>query len=449
MDVSINRVRSEATWGAEALPVAPEGSQSFWDLRLAQEVAQIQPLFRGLTLCLSQAWGGLEKVAVQDALTLASLGLKTFFLCLEGSAVHRALLESRQQVPSLEVVALERVPQNLLDWRLRRVLLDLIGSGVNLIHSHQTTLLGSLVPWLWGARRSIPLVLTRHILNAHNKKDWIHRALYQRVDYLTVVSHAIRQNMLDTHPIASGRVRVVHLGLDFEVFSVDRFSAQEISDQRAAWGVDSQTVAVGLVGRIDPAKGQATLIQAAAGLKRGRSSLAQGREKLKFILVGEETVGSDPAYRQELEQMISQFNLDAEVVFTGYQKEIARVMRALDLFVMPSRQEAFGLVAIEAMAMECPVILSRGGSAEEIVGLSGERGLYTRPEDAFDLQTQIRFLLEHPRERVEMGRRGRAWVLEHFDWRKRVVETLQLYQRAYRRRQGRLGPEEAPPGVTK
>ena len=62
------------------------------------------------------------------------------------------------------------------------------------------------------------------------------------------------------------------------------------------------------------------------------------------------------------------FHLEEFVHFAGYQENIPEVMRAFDIFVMPSRQETFGLVAIEAMAMECPIVISSGGSAAEIVG---------------------------------------------------------------------------------
>jgi glycosyltransferase involved in cell wall biosynthesis len=131
--------------------------------------------------------------------------------------------------------------------------------------------------------------------------------------------------------------------------------------------------------------------------------------------------------------MVQQFRLEDHVVFAGYQENIPEVMRSFDILVMPSRQEAFGLVAIEAMAMECPIIISRGGSAAEIVG-EEEYGLLTRPEDAFDLQRQLRHLIDHPEVRAEMGRKARAHVMAHYDRQVRIERTLELYNRALRRR---------------
>jgi L-malate glycosyltransferase len=159
-------------------------------------------------------------------------------------------------------------------------------------------------------------------------------------------------------------------------------------------------------------------------------------EKLKFVIVGEETLGSEGGHLEELKEMVRQFGLEESVVFAGYQENIPEVMRAFDVFVMPSRQEAFGLVAIEAMAMECPILISSGGSAEEIVGSreNGEFGLTVRPDDAFDLQNQLRFLIDHPIERVQMGQRGRQHVKANYDRQIRIQRTLNLYDRVLRAR---------------
>jgi glycosyltransferase involved in cell wall biosynthesis len=156
-------------------------------------------------------------------------------------------------------------------------------------------------------------------------------------------------------------------------------------------------------------------------------------KKLKFVIVGEETLGSASTHLAELKEMVAQFGLEDLVIFAGYQENIPEVMRSFDVFVMPSRQEAFGLVAIEAMAMECPIVISSGGSSEEIVG-DEEFGLTMRPDDAFDLQRQLRHLLSRPEERVTMGKRAREHVRKNYDRRARLVKTLELYAKGLRRR---------------
>lgn len=387
-------------------------------------------------VCLSQSWGGLEQVAASDALDVGALGLKTKVICLEDSPIHRHL-SSRSEV---QTVPLSFRPRNYFDLKMRSEVSRLVSDGCNILHTHQTSILGSLVPWIW-SEPTVSMIASRHIMNGHRKKSFLHRAIYRRVDALLVMSQTLRQNILATHAIADRKVKVVSLGLDFDRFDPSKVRRASV---RAQWGADSDTIVIGLVGRIDPAKGQATFIKAAAGLLKG----SEAHHKFKFVIVGDETRGSSLNYLKDLKEMVAQFRLEDYVVFTGFQENIPEIMSALDVFVMPSRQEAFGLVAIEAMAMACPVIISQGGSAEEIVGTGGalmrsadpsgqalERcGLIMRPDDAFDLQQKLKYLLEHPSERVEMGKRARARVLQHYDRKLRLRRTLEIYERALRRR---------------
>ena len=388
-------------------------------------VQEIRPGMFALVVCLSNSWGGLEQVAANDALDLAELGLKIRVMCIEGSPIHKFLTQQLAQRPSMSLVAVEEGPRKFFDFKLRALILDQIAQGVTLIHTHQTSLLGSIVPWVWNMPR-LALFASRHIMNNHNKRDFLHRLIYSRVDKLIVMSHALRRNVMHTHSIRERQVKVVSLGLDFKAFD----SADvDTTAQRAKWGADDETVVIGVVGRIDPAKGQATFIRAAAGL----SKTSKKGEKLKFVVVGEETRGSEAKYLEELKEIVRQFGLEHLVIFTGFQKNIPEVMRSLDIFVMPSRQETFGLVAIEAMAMETPIIISKGGSSTEIVG-EDEFGLTMRPDDAFDLQRQLRYLLDRPDERKEMGRRARDHVKTNYDRSVRIQKTLSLYERVLRSR---------------
>ena len=374
-----------------------------------------------LVVCLSHSWGGLEQVAAQDSIDRAELGLKVRVLVLEGSPIHENLARKEQVLP----IPLTFRPRDTFDFKMKAELDRLIGDGVNLIHTHQTSLLGSIVPWLWG-KPHVAAFASRHIMSGHHKRSLFHRMIYSRLDYLLVMSQTLRKNVMATHTTRERQVKVVNLGLDFDVFDPGKVDPLR---QRASWGADPDTIVVGLVGRIDPAKGQATFIRAAAGVLKNLGH----KRKLRFVMVGEETLGRASNHLGELKEMVAQFRIDEHVVFAGYQQNIPEVMRSIDLLVMPSRQEAFGLVAIEAMAMGCPIIISRGGSADEIVG-NEEYGLLTRPEDAFDLQGQLCRLIEDPGLRLQMGRRAREHVMRNYDRKFRITRTLELYQRALRRR---------------
>ena len=403
-----------------------DGSASQTKREIAELTESLTTRLHERVVCLSHSWGGLEQVAANDAIDRGLLGLDVGVICLEGSPIHENL-KNRSEV---KVQPINFRPRDVLDFKLKKVLEDHFNSGVNLLHVHQTTLLGSIVPWLWNEPQ-VALFVSRHIMNTHSKRDFYHRALYSRVDSLVVMSQTLRENVLSTHAIRDKQVKVVNLGLDFSIFDPVRVDAKK---QRAVWGGDDDTLVIGLVGRIDPAKGQATFVRAAAGLLSyyGREH-SKGKIKLKFVIVGEETLGRSSNYIEELKEIVAQFRIEEHVLFAGYQENIAEIMNAFDILVMPSRQEAFGLVAIEAMAMETPIVISKGGSAAEIVG-DEEYGLLMRAEDAFDLQRQLRALIEDPERRKVMGKKAREHVIRNYDRQERILRTLELYERILRRR---------------
>ena len=395
-----------------------------------QDLALLADTLRGnariLQFCLSHSWGGLEQTCAEDVLEIARQGLSVRVACLEGSPLHEHLVHHEKESNTLTVVPLDFTPRDYFDLHMRQLLMRQIEEGVSLVHSQQIGLLWNIAPWLWSQPR-VSLFASRYLISEQDKRNIFQRAIYSRLDGLLVMSESLRRNVLATHPIRERRVRLVSPGLDFDQFDPRKVDTQS---KRASWGADDETRVIGLVGRISPTKGQETMIKAAAGLlKESFSQKTQPLPKLKFVIVGEETLGSTQEYLAELRAMVQQFGIQDHVVFSGYEENLPEVMAAFDLLVMPSRQESFGLVALEAMAMECPVILSDVGSAREWVG-EQEFGLTVRPEDAFDLQRQIRFILERPDLAQQMGARARQRTIARFGRKARLFKVLSLYERA-------------------
>ena len=372
-----------------------------------------------LVVMISRAWGGLEQTALADVRLLMQHGLKVTVLIRENSPIDHAI---KADSPQIKRVFCPDHVRNYFDgglWRQLRHLIDV--EAVNLVHCHQTSLLGAVVPALL-RRPHVALVVSRHILNSHNKKDPFHALLYRRVDYMLVLSQTMRRNLASTFPVPEKKLRIVNLAIDLDRFNpnvVDRNALRE------EWGIPKEAFLVGLVGRLDPMKGQDLLVKA----------LAQTKKSLPHvygIMVGSETPGLEGRYLKELQEGIRQLHLEDSIRVLPARKEVPEVMAALDLFVMPSWSEAFGLVALEAMAMGVPCLLGRGGSAEEMAAGSGAE--LVRPQDAYDLARKIILLHNSPAIREEMRVKGRTYVLENHSKQVRLQKTLEVYARCYRRR---------------
>lgn len=372
-----------------------------------------------LVVMISDAWGGLEQTALSDVRLLMKFGLKVALLLRKNSPIDEIVT---QESPQIRRVYCEAHVRNYFDTSLMRLLRKEVDEqGVNLIHCHQTSVLGSVVPAIW-YKRKVALVVSRHILNSHNKRDPFHALLYRRVDYLLVLSHTMRRNLAETFPVPEKKLRIVNLAIDMDRFNPHIVDRQQMRDE---WGIPVNGFVVGLVGRIDPMKGQDLMIKAIAQVRKTYTDVYG-------IMVGNETPGLDGLYIQELEESIRQLHLEGSIFLQPAKKEVPQVMAALDLFVMPSWSEAFGLVAIEAMAMGIPCILGRGGSAEEMASHSGAE--LVKGRDAYDLAQKIIYLRNNPESCDKMRSKGREYVLENHAKTVRLQKTLDVYSRCYRRR---------------
>ncbi len=134
--------------------------------------------------------------------------------------------------------------------------------------------------------------------------------------------------------------------------------------------------------------------------------------------------------RSQLEELTGQLGLTRNISFLGAieHRQVPEILRNVDIFVMPSIREEFGVAAVEAQAMEIPVVSTRVGGVPEVV-LDGETGILVEPGDSEQLAQAILTLIENPALRRQMGKRGRKHVLANYRWEDNAALMERLYQR--------------------
>lgn len=162
---------------------------------------------------------------------------------------------------------------------------------------------------------------------------------------------------------------------------------------RKRFGLSPDCLVVGSVGRFEPVKGYDILLRA-AGLLRTR------QPKVQFLLAGE---GEEAPH---LKRLAEELQVDDRVFFPGWQQELPQVLSALDLFVLPSRNEGMGRVLVHAMAMGTPIVATRVGGIPEVLG-EGETGLLVAPDDPAELAAAIERLLTDRALAGKIGEAGR------------------------------------------
>jgi glycosyltransferase involved in cell wall biosynthesis len=270
------------------------------------------------------------------------------------------------------------------------------------IHAHWFVPQG-IVAVLVGRILRIPVVITAHGGDVYGLRgrllDALRRALASRCEAVTVVSRDMATKLPEATSRRGEPPRVMPMGVDTQRFSAKR-ERVENSDQTLLF-----------VGRLAKKKGVEYLIHAFPDI------LARHPDA-RLVVVG------DGPCRGELETLSSQLGLADRIRFAGAQPpaELPRFYAGSRVFVGPSvvarggDTESFGLVFVEAMAADCPVVGTSVGGIPDVV-IHGRTGLLVEPKSPGALAAAINGLLDSPAEAGKMGALARRWVRRKFDWR--------------------------------
>lgn len=214
---------------------------------------------------------------------------------------------------------------------------------------------------------------------------------------VVVNSHAVARHIPDT-----GNISVVHNGIELDAFD----PALDGVDFRKAHDLPDRVPLVGMIGRLRPWKGQTRFLQMAAQVRAGIPAA-------RFVIVGGAPFGRSSDYTRQLRRLTQTLNLSDCVTFTGHLDDVTPALAAMDVFVHPGDPEPFGLVNIEAMAMQRPVVAFAHGALPEIV-VDGKTGLLVPPNQVAALAQAVIDLLESPERAHALGTAGRQRVEQQF-----------------------------------
>jgi glycosyltransferase involved in cell wall biosynthesis len=192
---------------------------------------------------------------------------------------------------------------------------------------------------------------------------WIHQAAADAPSDLVIcVSRAVQERHEQLYP--QRRTAVVHPGLDVPVPLASRAEARRIL------GITPTGRVIGVVGRIEPWKGQDVAVRMLASLADDSCSL---------VLLGERSSATWPEFAGQVEALVAALGVADRVFYAGHHDAAARLLPGLDVLVCASREEGFGLAVLEAMAVGVPVVATRCGGPEDLIEHE-VTGLLVEPE---------------------------------------------------------------------
>mgnify|MGYP000616119900 CR=1 FL=1 len=243
--------------------------------------------------------------------------------------------------------------------------------------------------------------------------------LVQRAAQTTVLNPEIRDAFVELGA-SPATITAIPNGVDIDRFrSLPSDATAEVRNRYDL----ADTRLVLFVGTVMPRKGVVELVRAMATAVTHTND----NRDVKLLIVGEADL--DPAYTDRVQRTIRDAGMQSHVEITGFVSEAdLRALYALaDVFVLPSREEGFGMTVVEAMAAGTPIVATRVGSVPNVVE-PGQHGFVVAPGNIAELADGIERLLENTEARNHMGDRARQRA-EAYSWRSITNEFTSIYER--------------------
>ncbi|MEW6274054.1 MAG: glycosyltransferase [Bacillota bacterium] len=346
-----------------------------------------------------------------------------------------SLLAARCAAKGVEVIETARMPGDEsfqlqgLSRQIRELVYIIRKHRIQAVHTH-ASFAGRLAAKIAGVKC---IIYTKHRLDEIKKplknswKDKLRQLVNDRTcSRVIAVSEAVRENLI-RQGVNPGKIVVIHNGIDIEGL---RKRAQQTGIQKngrnreekggfpAGWPLPgTASSVVGMVARLEPEKGHRYFLEAAR-------DILTIKKNVKFVIVG---TGS---LETELKERARALGIQEAVIFTGFQENVAGLLAAMDVVVLPSLTESFGLSLVEGMCLGKPCVASRVGGIKEII-TDWENGLLVEPGNARGLAEKVFFLLQNPTFAQELGRRAARTVEEKFDARIMAGKITELYYHHY------------------
>ena len=348
--------------------------------------------------------GGLDK-QLYDILLIKGLSIESGMAENEAVAVEKSIREAeREGVKILTLPGLVRRIAPFYDFKTFFALIKILRyERPDIVHTH-TSKAGILGRWAAFFAR-VPII----IHTPHGHVFWgyfgrlktsfyiiLEKITAKITDKIIALTEQEKNDHLHLRISSEDKFSVVHSGIKLDRFlnlSVDPVAL------RRKLGISEGDLVVGTTGRLTSVKGHRYLIEAAG-------NIVNARPNTTFVFLG------DGELSDELKNMASKLGIKEKVKFLGWRPDVAEVMSAFDLFVLPSLNEGMGRVLVEAMALGKPIVASDVGGVPDLV-VHGENGYLVPPGDVEKLVNSINIFLCDPIKRKEMGNRGKIVATDY------------------------------------
>ncbi len=244
------------------------------------------------------------------------------------------------------------------------------------------------------------------------RRLWPYQFAMRYCTKVVSVSQATAKFLVEKRGVPEDKVMVIPYGVNHREYMLG-----DGAEVRKSLGLNGDDFVIGMVARLHPQKGHQYLFEAA-------KPIVDKYPHVKFLLVGEGEI------RAELEEVVKKMGLTSNVTFLGHRTDVSELLKAFDVFTLPSLFEGLPNVVLEAMSAGRAVVASSVDGTVEAV-MDEETGLLVPPGDTEKLRDAYLKLIENRDRTKEMGLKGRKRIEDVFSLDKQVEAFQSLYEEFY------------------
>ncbi len=287
----------------------------------------------------------------------------------------------------------------------------------DLIHAQIWNPMASKYAFLIAKKYQIPLIITEHDPFKLNFFKNIYKKLTLKIPQkIITVSKANQKLMASLYSKISSKIITIHNGIEENKNKITTQERNQI--RKEIFQANTKSIIIFSAGTLHSRKGYKYLIQA---IKKIINKYPQ----IKLIIAG------DGPEKKDLEKLIFSLNLTDKIILLGQRDDINKLMQAADIFILPSIKEAFGLVILEAMQNNLPIIASKIGGIPEIIQ-SKNNGILTPIKDPQSLAQAIELLITNKNLREKMINYNQKYW-QNFSANKMAIETTKVYNQVLKK----------------
>ena len=356
--------------------------------------------------------GGVERGVIEISKALIDNNFKSIVIS-SGGHMEAQLRRTGGTHYKLDVNS-----KNPFRWHKIRKELKIILKNENVDLLHLCSRAPAWIAFPLGKTLKIPVITSVHMrFRKTNFFKKIYNSILIKGDLVIAISKHIEICIKNTFPKVSHKIKVVHRGVDLNLFDPLNINPARIIAQSKLIGLKDNVPVIIMASRPALWKGYLILIKA----------LSKVNENFQCILIG--AADGDKKFKDLLINKIIKYNLETKVKLVQSSKDIQAAMILADLIVMPSiSPEPFGRIIVEAQALgKIPIAFDHGGASETII--DGKTGFLAKALSAESLAEKILLALSmKSAKRESMGNYSKKFVSKNFSHNKMCKLTLSIYK---------------------